>query len=340
MNKRFAALTMTCVAMIAASCASPQQLATRGTKDNIARELAALSEAARALQAAAPAPDTDGWSHAADATAIARMQGEWKRMRVAYERVEGAIAVLFPETDVAIDERFDAFVSTRADTNLFDGQGVTGMHAVERILWSNAISERVQRFEAGLPNMPQPARTPATLTEATQFRDELVGRLVRDCEEMERQFRPLALDNTTAFRGLIGSLREQVEKVDKAATSEEESRYAQHTLADMRANLEGGRSTFEAFRPWLEGTSERALSTQIQARFAAIEAAYRALPGDGLPAVPAGFDPTMPSAEHLATPYGQLRAMLADESDAARPESLVSLMDRAATAMQIPGLRR
>ncbi len=323
-----------------AACASPQQMATQSTKDTIATELATLTAAARALQAAAPAPDADGWSHASDAAAIARMQAEWRRMRVAYERVEGAIAVLFPETDVAIDERYDGFVSERADSDLFDGQGVTGMHAIERILWSNAIPARVQTFEMGLPNMPQAARTPSTMAEAAAFRDGLVARLVRDCEEMERQFRPLALDNATAFRGVIGSLEEQVEKVDKAATSEEESRYAQHTLADMRANLEGGQRTFDAFRPWLESTSERALSTQIQARFAAISAAYAALPGEAIPAVPEGYNPEAPSAEHLATAYGQLRALLKAEADPMRAESLVSLMNRAAMAMQIPELRR
>lgn len=335
---RFALSLYTSLSLCA--CASPQQLATQGTKDMIARELATLTAAARALQAAAPTPDADGWSHASDAAAIARMQSEWRRMRVAYERVEGAIAVLFPETDVAIDERYDGFVSERADSNLFDGQGVTGMHAIERILWSNAIPQRVQTFEAGLPNMPQPARTPRTMVEAAQFRDELVGRLIRDCEDMERQFRPLALDNATAFRGVIGSMQEQVEKLDKAATSEEESRYAQNTLADMRANLEGARATFEAFRPWIESTGERALAAQIQARIDAVDAAYRALSGDSLPAVPEGFNPAMPSAEHLATPYGQLRTMLQTETDPMHEGSLVALMERAATAMGIHGLRR
>lgn len=322
------------------ACASPQQMATQGTKDTIARELTALTTAARALQAAAPAPDADGWSHANDAAAIAQMQAEWRRMRVAYERIEGAIAVLFPETDVAIDERYDGFISERADSNLFDGQGVTGMHAVERILWSNAISQRVQTFEAGLPNMPQPARTPSTMSEATAFRDELVARLIRDCEDMERQFRPLALDNATAFRGVIGSMQEQVEKLNKAATSEEESRYAQNTLGDMRANLEGARATFDAFRPWIESTNDRAVAALIQARLDAVDAAYRALPGDSLPAVPEGFNPTTPSAEHLATPYGQLRTLLVTETDPMQSGSLVALMERAATAMGIPGIRR
>jgi iron uptake system component EfeO len=330
--------TLSLVAL--AACASPEQLALHKTKDLITTELATLSAAARALRAAAPVPDADGWNHTADAAAIARMRDEWKRMRVAYERVEGAIVVLFPDIDVSIDERYDGFISERADGNLFDGEGVTGMHAVERILWSDAIPERVRMFEAGLPNMPQPARTPMNMTEASQFRDGLLGRLVHDCEEMERQFRPLALDHATAFRGVIGSLEEQIEKVDKAATSEEESRYAQYTLADMRANLEGGRRTFDAYRPWLESTSERALVPQIHARFDAIDAVYRSLQGDAIPAVPEGFNPDSPSAEHAGTPYGQLRAMLKQEADPMRAESLVSLMNRAAMAMQIPELRR
>lgn len=340
MNKWIKAGWLSLVMVGSLGCASPQQMATQGTKDQIARDLAELSAAARALQAAAPAPDADGWSHAADAAAITRMQTEWKRMRVAYEHVEGAIAVLFPETDVAIDERYDGFISERADSDLFDGEGVTGMHAIERILWANAIPQRVQTFEASLPNMPQAARTPSTMAESTAFRDGLVARLVRDCEEMERQFRPLALDNATAFRGVIGSLEEQVEKLNKAATSEEESRYAQFTLEDMRANLEGGRRTFEAFRPWLESTSERGVSTQIQARFTALSNAYAMHSGEAIPTVPEGFNPESPSAEHLATPYGQLWTLVHNEVDPARPESLVALMNRAATAMQIPALSR
>ncbi|MBL8678160.1 MAG: EfeM/EfeO family lipoprotein [Myxococcales bacterium] len=323
-----------------AGCASPQEVATQRTKDAIARELATLTSAARALRDATPAPDPDGWSHTADAQSIENMRAAWRRTRVAYERVEGAVAILFPETDVSIDERFDAFVTERADRNLFDGEGVTGMHAIERILWADSTPERVRTFEQGLPTMPEPGRTPRDATEATQFRDELVGRLVRDCEAMERQFRPLALDNATAFRGVIGSLEEQLEKIDKAATSEEESRYAQFTLADMRANLDGGVTTFEAFVPWLESVGERALVTQIRAKFTAIDAAYRAHAGDGIPAVPVGYNPEAPSAEHTATPYGQLRAMLVAESDPMRRDSLVSLMRRAATAMQIPELRR
>jgi iron uptake system component EfeO len=335
---RFAFSVLSLVSV--AACASPQDMAKTTVKDSIARELTELTAAARALQAAAPAPDADGWTQSADAASVTRMKTEWKRMRVAYERVEGAIAVLFPETDVAIDERYDGFVSERADANLFDGEGVTGMHAIERILWSNEIPERVRTFEMGLPNSPQAARTPSTLAEATQFRDGLVARLVRDCEEMERQFRPLALDHATAFRGVVGSLEEQIEKVDKAATSEEESRYASHTLADMRANLEGGRRTFDAFRPWLESVGERALAQQIQGRFDAIDAAYRALPGESIPAVPEGFNPESPTAAHLATPYGQLRTTLRAEADPMRAESLVALMNRAAVAMSIPELRR
>jgi len=142
---RFAFSVLSLVSV--AACASPQDMAKTTVKDSIARELTELTAAARALQSAAPAPDADGWTQSADAASVTRMKTEWKRMRVAYERVEGAIAVLFPETDVAIDERYDGFVSERADANLFDGEGVTGMHAIERILWSNEIPERVRTFD-------------------------------------------------------------------------------------------------------------------------------------------------------------------------------------------------
>ena len=44
---------------------------------------------------------------------------------------------------------------------------------------------------------------------------------------------------------------EQLEKVNLASSAEEESRYSQHTLGDMRANLDGARRTYDLFAPWL-----------------------------------------------------------------------------------------
>ena len=114
-----------------------QDQAVLSVKTFIQQNLDAFAAAAVALQAAAPAPDADGWSAAADAAAVDAMKAEWKKARQAYEHVEGAIAVVFPDLDVSTDAHYDAFIEAAPDADLFDDTGVTGVHAIERILWSD-----------------------------------------------------------------------------------------------------------------------------------------------------------------------------------------------------------
>lgn len=318
--------------------------AIESTRAAINADLAELTAAVRELRDAAPAPDADGWNATADAASVARMRAAWKRARRAYEHVEGAIALLFPDLDASMDERYDGFVVElpgRRDANLFDGQGVTGMHAVERILWSNETPSYVVDFERGIAGDGYTAAAfPTSASEATQFREGLMARLVDDAQTLQREFAPLALDTAAAYRGVIGSVAEQVEKLTKAATAEEESRYSNTTLFDMRSNLEGARRTFGAFRPWLIERGQQSLIAQIDARFDAIDRAYASLGSDALPRIPAGWNPDAPSAEHLATPYGQLFSLLTRESSAATAGSLVALMNSAGDAMGIARLSR
>jgi iron uptake system component EfeO len=184
-------------------------------------ELGNLSAAALALQGAAPDPDADGW----DAGETAAMEAAWVDARNAYERVEGAIAVLFPDLDAATDERYDGFIAEGPDSNLFDGEGVIGVHGIERIVWADRHPSWVVTFESALPNY-SPAAFPATQAEADAFKNALCQRLVEDTATMESEFEPLALDSAAAFRGVIGSMAEQYEKVALASTGEDESRYA------------------------------------------------------------------------------------------------------------------
>src|ERR1044071_8038442 len=119
--------------------------------DSIAVDLADLVTAAQQLQAAAP---THAWSATADTTAIDDMRTAWKRTRVAYEHVEGATAPIFGNLDVTLDARYDDYLNALipdGDTNLFDDKGVTGMHGIERILYSLDIRTEVIDFEAALP---------------------------------------------------------------------------------------------------------------------------------------------------------------------------------------------
>jgi iron uptake system component EfeO len=270
---------------------------------------------------------------------LTTMKAEWRKARVAYEHVEGAIAVLFPELDVATDERYDGFLTELGpDDNLFDGQGVTGIHAIERILWSDAPRAEVVAFEKELKGY-KAAALPASMTEAGDFKSKLCSKLVADATKMRDDFKPLALDPATAYRGVIGSMEEQLEKVTLAASGEEESRYADETLADMRANVEGGVATHGAFRAWLRASKDgAAIDDRITAGFLRINTAYAETPGRKLPPVPASWSSVNPSAADLATPFGKLYTLLKQESDAAAAGTVVNDMGKAAEAMGIPVL--
>ena len=318
---------------------SQEEQAQAAVKSQITAQLTNLVNASVALRAAAPTPDADGWNDQTDSAAVNAMKTQWAAARSAYEQIEGAIAVLFPDYDVSTDERYDGFLSdTGPDNDLFDGTGVTGIHALERILWAGHAPADVVAFEAALPGYVA-ASFPTNMTQATEFRDGLATRLVTDVQAVQTMFAPLTLDTAAAFRGVIGSLGEQIEKIELAADGEDESRYAQHTLADMRANLLGGKNTYNAFRDWVRSEAGGpALDTDILAGFDRVSALYSQVTGDALPPVPAGFDKDAPTADQLATPYGKIFAGLSTESAAADPNSLVSKMSAAADLLGIPQL--
>lgn len=324
-------------AALLAACSDPEADAKLAVKEEITTRLDELVAASTALAAAAPAADADGWNATSDAAAVASMKAEWKKARIAYERVEGAIAVLFPDLDAATDERYDGFVADAKDDNLFDDQIVTGVHGIERILWANEHPEHVVAFESALEHYSA-AAFPTTAAEAEAFKTKLAAKLVADATRMRNDFAPLVLDSAAAFRGVIGSLEEQLEKVHLASTGEDESRYAKHTLADMRANLEGGKATYEAFSAWvLSKDGGEDVDTAIRAGFGRVEAHYATLTGEAIPAVPDGWSDT-PSAEQLATPYGKLFTLLSTEADPKKDGSLVQAMSKAADLLSIPQL--
>ena len=96
------------------ACGSPDAAPAQATPDTraqeavqayVAQNVEAFLAATTELRDAAP---TEPWDETKHATELANMRGAWKKARVAYERVEGAIAVLFPEQDRAVDDRYDA----------------------------------------------------------------------------------------------------------------------------------------------------------------------------------------------------------------------------------------
>jgi iron uptake system component EfeO len=309
-----------------------EQEATLDVKNFVAGQLANLVKAAEDIQKAAPAPDADGWNADGDADAIDDMKAAWKKARTAYENVEGPIAALFMGLDTSTDARYDAFVEEESDDDLFDDQGVTGMHGIESILWSDSTPDYVVKFEAALPNY-KAAAFPKTEAEADAFKNKLSKRLVDETKQMKEDFATVALGVTDAFGGIVASVEEQSEKTNKAASGEDESRYAQNTLADMRANLNGAREVYSAFKPWIAST--KGDTAGIEAGFKRLEAAYDALDGDALPKVPDGFDPDKPSDEDLATPYGELYQLLLDETDPEEEKSLVHIIREAAVGIGV-----
>ena len=320
-----------------AACAPPDQQALLDTKTYVDTNLDALVSASTALCVAAPAPAAAGWNPTTHAAAVTTMRAEWKKARVSYERVEGSIAVLFPELDESTDQRYDGFLENATDTNLFDGEVVTGVHGIERILFADQITAEVRTFEEGLGSKYVAAAFPANEAQARDFKEKLCAKLVADVKTLQTQYQPLALDTASAFRGIIGSMEEQLEKTTFAATGEEESRYAHHTLADMRANLEGAAATYEAFRPWLQGKGETALDQEIVTGLARVKAGFSVVTGDALPTPPRTWSSVNPSAADRRTPFGKLYTLVETET-ATTGTSLVASMGKAADALGIPAL--
>jgi iron uptake system component EfeO len=311
-----------------------QSRAILDTKAYVTGEVQKLVDAAKAIQKAAPAPDDDGWNAKDDAKAVEAMRAAWNDARDAYEHVEGSIAILFGGLDVSTDERYDAFIEEEPDDNLFDGEGVTGMHAIERILWAGEHPANVVAFEKALPGYEE-AAFPKTKQEAEDFKTELTQRLVDDTTDMLTQFKPKALDAPTAFWGVIGSMNEQLEKVTLASTAEDESRYAQRTLDDMRANLEGGEKVYAAFRAWTIEDSGEETDAKIRAGFKSIAKAYDDIDGAAIPTPPEDLVVDDPSEAHLETPYGKLYKLLTTETDIENEDALISVMTEAANDMEL-----
>jgi len=309
-------------------------------------DLSELWQASVDLQTAAPVPAGRGWDAALDAAAIAAMKAAWIRARTAYEHVEGATAPLFSDIDISIDERYDGFLAklgAAGDPDPFDGAGVTGMHAIERILYADAIPPNVVAFEATIPGYA-PAAFPTTDVQATEFKNGLCAKLVADAKVLLDQWTPQQIDVAGAFTGLEGLMNEQQEKVNKAASGEEESRYSQRTMADLRANLNGTTKIYDLFSAWLQSkpatttvpSTGAQVDASIQTGFTSLGAVYTAIAGDAIPAPPATWAAEAPSLADLQTPFGMLYAAVHGAVDPTTPGSVVYQMNQGATLLDIP----
>jgi iron uptake system component EfeO len=304
--------------------------------DSIGADLADLVQAAVDLQTASP---IHAWNPTADVAAITTMREAWKRTRVAYEHVEGATAPIFGDLDVTMDARYDDYLMLTGrggDPDAFDDKGVTGMHGIERILYARDIRPEVIEFESGLPGY-RPAAYPATADEAMRFKTVLVQKLIDDANSLHDQWQPAAIDIGAAYQGLVGLMNEQREKVNLAATGEEESRYADITLFDLRNNLEGTQKVYAQFRPWIQARANGAIADMvIEARFTTLASLYASTPGEALPPVPADWSANAPTAANLMTPFGKLWQTVRDSVDPAKTDSIVSEMNHVAVVLGFP----
>ena len=340
--------TMLAAPLFAAGCGAGEKTdeergkeVAQGMQASIGAEIDAWHAAAQKMMDAAPTPQGRGWDAKLDAEALEKMRAAWGETRATYEHIEGAVAPLFPDIDASTDARYEAFLvelGNEADPDPFDGKGVTGMHGIERVLFSDTTPAAVVTFEEGLPGYSK-AAFPATEEEAARFKGELCGLLVSDIASLQSQWGSAELDLPGAFDGLISLMNEQHEKVNKAATGEEESRYSQKTLADLRANLVGTSKIYALFQPWItskEGGDH--VDGEIQAGFATLETAYDAIDGEAIPAPPETWSSTNPTEEDLKTPFGKLFLTVSDAVDPERDGSVVFEMSEAADLLGFPEL--
>ncbi len=291
------------------------------------QNLADMVQAARELQTAAP---THGWNVVTDAPAINKMRDAWKRVRIAWEQVEGAVAPMFNDLNITMDSRYEDFLlapGSHGDPYLFDANGVIGMHAVERILFAPVTRPEVVTFESGLRGYQQ-ATYPATDNEAIAFKTQLVQRLIDDASLLASSWKPEDVNIAAAYQGMVDLMNEQQDKVKLAATGAEESRYSNVTLADLRNNLTGTHQAYDLFREWIHSKSSAASSDQqVQDQFSSLKTAYAVTPGESLPAAPPGWNPSNPT---LDSDFGKLWQQVHDSVDPDSQGSVVFEMNRIA----------
>lgn len=302
---------------------------TASMHTSITSDLAALVSAAHDLQTAAP---SRAWSPAADDAAIGRMRQAWGRMRASWENVEGAVSPMFAGLDKTMDSRYENFLrdlGDQGDQDLFDDEGVIGMHAVERVLFAPRTRAEVIAFERRLPGY-KTAAYPATDDEAIAFKTQLVQRLIDDAEALSAGWRPDDIDIAAAYHGLVDLMLEQRDKVDLAVTGEEESRYANVTMADLRNNLTGTNKVYDLFREWIRSKASAAESSdkQVVEKLTALMNVYSLNTGDSLPAVPSDWNAADPSPASLDTPYGSLWQEIHSSVDPNSTDSVVNVMSQ------------
>jgi iron uptake system component EfeO len=313
----------------------------------MASTLADLVDQAQAMQAAAP---STAWTYKTGASTDLTddqwnaMANPWIKARADYEMVEGATAPIYPNIDTTIDGRVEDFgpsgnsPTLTSTSDMFGVSGMSGLHAAERILYVWSTPASVATYEEGLGYCP-PQSYPTTDADAVEFKTILLAKIITDAQTLQAGWTASNIDIGGAFNGLIGLMNEQHEKTSLAGLHEEESRYSQHTMTDLRDNLTGTQNIYKLFQPWLVSVSGgAAIDTQIQAGFTTLSSLY-ATPtyaGDAFPQPPSDWSEANPTAADLATPFGQLYQAVFSATDATQSGSIVFEMNAGATLLGLP----
>lgn len=303
-------------------------------------EITALHQAAQDLQNAAPPTFLQGWDVTQDSgAALANMKVAWTRTRIHWERTEGVIEPMFGMLDESMDSRYEdmlAVLGGAGDPDPFDGEGMIGMHAVERILYAPGPQSVADYEKALAGDQYLPAAWPSSDQQADEFKNGLCQRLLTDSQDLLDKWKAASIDLGIVFRGLTGLMSAQAEKVNLAAMNQAESRYSQTTMADLRSNLSGTQDFYDLFVPWLDTKPYgMMLNSKASAAFMRLEVAYGKVSGDAVPTPPADWA-APPSAAALNSPFGELYTAIGNEVDPSYSGSAVDVMNLIAAALGLP----
>ena len=158
--------------------------------------------------------------------------------RVHWERIE-TVAESFGDLDPRMDAR---------EADLEPGQELTGWHRIEKDLWP----ERAESY------------TPLTDAQRRTYSEDLVA----NTEELYQRVRTLTYTADQIANGSKGLLDE----VATGKVTGEEEYWSRTDLWDFQANVDGARVAFDGLRPLLAKRGENELDTQIDTRFAELQA--------------------------------------------------------------------
>jgi hypothetical protein len=203
------------------------------------------------------------------------------------------------------------------------------------VIFADETPDAVVAFEQALAGY-EAAAHPTTEGRAVAAR-ELAAGVLADCEAMQADLTSKNIDAKAAYPGAFDFLLQQHAKVLVGGTGQDISRYAKHTLADMRANFHGQREVYSAFSLWVRSKEDGVqIDVDVMRGLDDLEELYESTAGDALPPVPAGFNPASPSPSQLdSDPYGRLFAKLGRDASK-EASSLTTKLNAAAKVLELP----